>query len=248
MLSRTSGIHDISLTTNGVLLPKFADELRRGGAQTGQHQSRQPRPGALRAHHARRTSGGHARRPRRRLRRRVHAGQDQHAASARHRGRTRLVRRAHAGARRARAVHRVHAARPAGRRRDDLGGRGTPAAGRRPAAPPHGGPRAHRPRRPLRPRTRPLLEGARTRAAPSASSPASPSTSARPATGCASPPTAGCARASSPETSWRCGRCSVDPADPPRGHRDRRGRQELRPLQRAARPTSRHVPDRRVTG
>ena len=31
MLSRTSGIHDISLTTNGVLLPRFADDLRRAG-------------------------------------------------------------------------------------------------------------------------------------------------------------------------------------------------------------------------
>jgi cyclic pyranopterin phosphate synthase len=31
MLSRTSGIHDISLTTNGVLLPKFADELAAAG-------------------------------------------------------------------------------------------------------------------------------------------------------------------------------------------------------------------------
>ena len=31
MLDRTSGINDISLTTNGVLLPRFADELRRAG-------------------------------------------------------------------------------------------------------------------------------------------------------------------------------------------------------------------------
>ncbi len=31
MLSRTSGISDISLTTNGILLPRFADELRRAG-------------------------------------------------------------------------------------------------------------------------------------------------------------------------------------------------------------------------
>jgi cyclic pyranopterin phosphate synthase len=31
MLSRTSGIHDISLTTNGVLLPKFAGELAAAG-------------------------------------------------------------------------------------------------------------------------------------------------------------------------------------------------------------------------
>jgi cyclic pyranopterin phosphate synthase len=31
MLSRTSGIRDISLTTNGLLLPRYADELRRAG-------------------------------------------------------------------------------------------------------------------------------------------------------------------------------------------------------------------------
>ena len=31
MLSRTSGISDISLTTNGILLPKFAEELREAG-------------------------------------------------------------------------------------------------------------------------------------------------------------------------------------------------------------------------
>lgn len=31
MLARTSGIHDISLTTNGILLPRFAAELRRNG-------------------------------------------------------------------------------------------------------------------------------------------------------------------------------------------------------------------------
>jgi cyclic pyranopterin phosphate synthase len=31
MLSRTSGIHDISLTTNGLLLPKFADDLAAAG-------------------------------------------------------------------------------------------------------------------------------------------------------------------------------------------------------------------------
>ena len=33
MLSRTSGIHDISLTTNGVLLPQFADELAAAGLE-----------------------------------------------------------------------------------------------------------------------------------------------------------------------------------------------------------------------
>jgi cyclic pyranopterin phosphate synthase len=33
MLSRTSGIHDISLTTNGVLLPRFAGELAANGLQ-----------------------------------------------------------------------------------------------------------------------------------------------------------------------------------------------------------------------
>jgi GTP 3',8-cyclase len=31
MLSNTSGIHDVSLTTNGILLPQFADDLRRAG-------------------------------------------------------------------------------------------------------------------------------------------------------------------------------------------------------------------------
>lgn len=31
MLGRTSGIHDISLTTNGLLLPRYARELRRAG-------------------------------------------------------------------------------------------------------------------------------------------------------------------------------------------------------------------------
>lgn len=31
MLSRTSGLHDISLTTNGVLLPRHAEDLRRAG-------------------------------------------------------------------------------------------------------------------------------------------------------------------------------------------------------------------------
>ena len=31
MLSRTSGIHDISLTTNGLLLPRFAAELAANG-------------------------------------------------------------------------------------------------------------------------------------------------------------------------------------------------------------------------
>jgi len=31
MLSRTSGIHDISLTTNGILLPQYADDLRAAG-------------------------------------------------------------------------------------------------------------------------------------------------------------------------------------------------------------------------
>jgi cyclic pyranopterin phosphate synthase len=31
MLGRTSGIHDISLTTNGLLLPRYADDLRRAG-------------------------------------------------------------------------------------------------------------------------------------------------------------------------------------------------------------------------
>jgi cyclic pyranopterin phosphate synthase len=31
MLARTSGIHDISLTTNGILLPQYAAELRREG-------------------------------------------------------------------------------------------------------------------------------------------------------------------------------------------------------------------------
>jgi cyclic pyranopterin phosphate synthase len=31
MLGRTSGIHDISLTTNGVLLPRYAADLRRAG-------------------------------------------------------------------------------------------------------------------------------------------------------------------------------------------------------------------------
>ena len=31
MLGRTSGISDISLTTNGILLPRFADDLRRAG-------------------------------------------------------------------------------------------------------------------------------------------------------------------------------------------------------------------------
>ena len=90
---------------------------------------------------ARITRGGrlerHAGRHRRRLLRRVLAGQDQHAAAARRGGRARRVRRAHARVRRARALHRVHAAGPARRRRRRARRRGPPAAGRRRAAPAH---------------------------------------------------------------------------------------------------------------
>ena len=42
---RTSGIHDLSLTTNGLLLPRYAGDLRGERPAPGQHQPRQPRRG-----------------------------------------------------------------------------------------------------------------------------------------------------------------------------------------------------------
>ena len=94
MLSRTSGIDDISLTTNGVLLPKFAADLRGGGPEARQHQPRQSRrrtaSRASRAAAASRTTlagidaafaAG------------LRARQGQHAAAAGRRGRARRLRR-----------------------------------------------------------------------------------------------------------------------------------------------------------
>ena len=191
-----------------LLLPRFAGELAASGLDARQHQPRQPR---RRSGSRRITRGGRledsAGRHRRRLRGGVLAGQDQHAAAARCGGRARRVRRAHARVRRPRAVHRVHAAGPAHRRRRRAGRRGAPAAGRRRAAPAHAGVRARRPRRTVRARAGAVLAGRRRARHHRASSPACPSTSARPATACASPRTAVCAPACSPAGRSTSGRC-----------------------------------------
>ena len=89
MLAQTSGIHDISLTTNGVLLPRYAADLRRAGLRRVNISLDSLEPERFAQHHPRRRPCRRARRPGRRLRRRLRAGQGQRAPAGGDRGRAR---------------------------------------------------------------------------------------------------------------------------------------------------------------
>ena len=86
MLSRTSGIQDISLTTNGALLPRFAADLRAAGLKRVNISLDSLDP----ARFARITRGGRLDDTLAGIEAafagRVRAGQGQHAAPARRRG------------------------------------------------------------------------------------------------------------------------------------------------------------------
>ena len=109
-LTSLPGIEDIALTTNGMLLAKYATELKAAGLQAHHREPRHARPGHVREDERRlRRRRRSARRHRARAARGPRAHQDQHRRAAR---RQRPHRARPAGAfprhRRHRALHRVH--------------------------------------------------------------------------------------------------------------------------------------------
>ena len=114
-LARLPGVDDLSMTTNALLLPRFAAELRAGGPAPGERQPRHPAPRALPAHLPRRRSGAGLCRDPGRRRRGPRTGEDQHGGDTRdQRRRDRGHGAAHDRPAAARAFHRVHAGRQLG--------------------------------------------------------------------------------------------------------------------------------------
>ena len=59
-IAEMKGVEDVGLTTNGVLLAKYAQPLERGGTETHQHQYRQPAARKIQGNYPYWESGGGA--------------------------------------------------------------------------------------------------------------------------------------------------------------------------------------------
>ena len=209
MLSRTSGIHDISLTTNGVLLPRFATDLREAGLKRVNISLDSLDP----ARFARITRGGRLQDTLAGIDAAFEAGFAPVKINALLLPGVEDELDAFVDLTRERDLHvRFIEFMPLDRRvaGDDLGGEGRllPAGDllrrlmERYVLVAHEGPTGT---------ARRSTGTCPAHAARSASSPASPTTSARAATGCASPPTAACGPVCSRAARPMCDRCSPIP-------------------------------------